>query len=476
MASCSAAMARASWTILLALSLAASLLVSAALADPPQTVTASDQLQFEQKTAQTQMQELQERMYSLADLTRQTEPDDSARLLLAVRKARENLIIEQMRDVLDQLSTADLAKASDEQTQVLAKLEELKKLLTSTDLDLQLQLERLRALSAAIAKLDGAIKEEKRQQGQSGALAQAQKAAPLDPKALDQPRQDQQQNRSATDAIAQTVKDLGPAPAQAAQVLGGASKSMSQAEASLGSGSPGDAQDLQGQAADAMQKARDQLEQERQKVLEELQGQVRKQVVANLTEMLDRQKSVRGATEGLLAASPTSDRATAVKFGQLSDAETAINRICDQTIDLINETQFSIALPAALKDIGQSCQEVADELQTAKATPTVVGDEKQIERDLADLLDTFKELQADPGEGGKGGGKDNKNKLLAELKVLRLLQTRVNDRTVKVDAERAGTQDAPSSQLQAKIKDVRDSQSEVQVATDKIHKELSGTN
>jgi len=46
------------------------------------------------------MQELTERMYRLGELTREAEPDDSARLLLAVRKARESLIIEQMKEIL----------------------------------------------------------------------------------------------------------------------------------------------------------------------------------------------------------------------------------------------------------------------------------------------------------------------------------------------------------------------------------------
>jgi hypothetical protein len=65
--------------------------------------------------------------------------------------------------------------------------------------------------------------------------------------------------------------------------------------------------------------------------------------------------------------------------------------------------------------------------------------------------------------------------LLAELKVLRLLQTRVNERTAKVDAQRSGDMAAPvTSQLQAQIKTVRDSQSDVQVATFKIHQALSG--
>src|SRR4051812_24296051 len=48
-----------------------------------------DQLSFQQKTIQAQMQELQERMFHRAELTREMEPGDSAKLIMAVRKARE---------------------------------------------------------------------------------------------------------------------------------------------------------------------------------------------------------------------------------------------------------------------------------------------------------------------------------------------------------------------------------------------------
>jgi transposase len=437
-------------------------------------VSPADQLQFQQKTAQTQMEELQERMFHLADLTRESEPDDSTRLLMALRKARESLIIEQMRDVLDQISHADLSKASDGEAQVLVKLEELKKLLTSTDFDLQMQLERLHALTTSLQKLDAAIKEEKRQGDQSDKFAAAKKDGKLDPAALTPAQQDQKQNRQATDSIAQTVKDLGPGPATAAQTLASATQSMSQAESSLGGGEPKDAAGLQGQATDAMKKARDQLEAERQKILTEIQSQVRKQVIANLTEMLDRQKSVRGATEALAGMKLDADRQTTLRYQQLSSAQAAITRIGEETVDLINETQFSVALPPALQDICASSSDVSNRLQTGSANTAVVGDQKQIEHDLADLIDTFKELNADPGDPSQCNCKGNKNKLLAELKVLRLLQTRVNDRTARVDAERV-TAPADTAAL-AKVDGVRASQQDVQIATDKIHQELSGTN
>src|SRR5438067_10931183 len=137
-----------------------SFLVSARGAGAPTTqVTPTDQIQFQQKNIQAQMQELEERMFHLADLIREMEPGDSAKLILAVRRAREQLIVEQMKEILELVGGKDLNKASDEQKQVLVKLEQLKQLLLSQDLDLQMQLELLKKLNLAIQKLDEATKE-----------------------------------------------------------------------------------------------------------------------------------------------------------------------------------------------------------------------------------------------------------------------------------------------------------------------------
>src|SRR6188472_2521414 len=111
--------------------------LSAGPVGPTTQVTPADQIQFQQKNIQAQMQELEERMFHLAELIREMEPGDSAKLIMAVRRAREQLIVEQMKEVLELISTKDLSKASEEQKQVLKKLEELKKVLLAADLDLQ---------------------------------------------------------------------------------------------------------------------------------------------------------------------------------------------------------------------------------------------------------------------------------------------------------------------------------------------------
>src|SRR5947207_144175 len=194
---------------LIAFALLTLLLLGAAPSDQPQTkppVGPSDQLQFQQQNIQAQMRELENRMFHLAELTRQTEQDDSARLLMAVRRAREQLIVEQMKEILEKIGQKDLSKASDDEQQVLVKLEELKKLLMATDADLQMQLEQLKKLGEAIKKLDAAIKEEDRQKAATENLKKLAHAEPQKFKGL---QQDQQQNQKATDAVAGSVKALG---------------------------------------------------------------------------------------------------------------------------------------------------------------------------------------------------------------------------------------------------------------------------
>ena len=173
-------------------------------------VSENDKLQFTQKEVQALMQELQERMFHLAELTKQAEPDNSTRLLLALRKAREQLIIEQMREVLEKLNKKDMSKATADTKEVLRKLAELKALLIAADLELQLQLERLRQLQAAIRQLDVAIKDEKGQQSESGRMAGLmKKGSDVKPQDLDRAKQNQVANRGRTGQVSQAVKSLG---------------------------------------------------------------------------------------------------------------------------------------------------------------------------------------------------------------------------------------------------------------------------
>lgn len=445
------------------------LLLGVSPAASSQPVTAGDQAEFQQKSASAQFQELEERMFRLAELIRESEPSDSARLLMGVQRARQELIMEQMKGIVALIGEEDLSKATEEQKQVLIKLDELKRLLATGDLDLQLQLERLKKLQAAMEKLDGAIKEESRQVDESKKLAAAK---PAEAKPFAKARGDQEANRKTTDAVKEMVKSLGEGPAKSAEALAGATASMSNAETSFASKNASQASSQQSQALDALKKARQQLEAERQKMLAEIERQVKKEVIENLTRMLETQIAVREATEAL---SPrlTSERQAEIRIKQLGATEQKIADLAEATIELVEQTGFSLALPPALKNIQRRITYVAVDLRAGRGGEPVIKQEKEIERDLAALIDTFKELPTNARQGSQCKGcKSNKNKLLAELKVLRMLQQRVNEETADIDGRRARAMAELDGELKKSLGSTARHQADVRDATEKLHHAL----
>ena len=441
----------------------------------PHNVSPAEQAQFQQSHAAAQMQELEGRMFKLAETIRNTEPSDSARLLLGVRKAREELILEEMKEVMALIGRQDLTKATEEQKRLITKLEELKKLLMAADDDLILQLERLKKMEAAIAKLDALIKEEKRQEAKSGELADQQKKnEPADPAKFDAAQQEQQKNRQATESVAQQVRELGQAGAKAGASLGGACNSMSGAESNLAGKRAGDAAGKQNEAAKALEQAKKELEKEKQKLLEEIEKQVRAQVIENLTQMLERQKLVRESTEKLSSRLEAGERDAVLRAKRLATAEQHIVNIADQTVELIEVTQFSVALPPAIRSVQRRCLYVLADLEAGRGDAKVVAAEKQIEKDLADLIDTMKQAasMASAGKSNCKGCNGNKNKLLAELKVLRLLQLRVNEETRDADGRRAAALAELPAELKDKIGTARDNQASTRDAAEKIHRAI----
>jgi hypothetical protein len=457
------------------ITLAITLIAAASLRAVPSTsqpakVSDADRIAFLQKNVQAQMQELQDRMFRLSELTRQTEPTDAAKLVLALRRSREELILEEMKDILNQLSSTNLDRASVQEGEVIVKLQKLRDLLLSTDLDLQLALERIKTLQAAIAKLDAAIKEEKRQTAKSGLMAATTQPA----KALAQHQQDQQQNRQLTDAVHQTVKQLGDPVTKASPALSDAAKAMAAAEGKIGSGKPGDAQPKQGEATAALQQARDQLEAERQKMLAQIESQVKRQVMENLELMLEKQKSIREANQALLPRLKQENREAILRLKAFADNETIIADLASSTAQLVEDTEFSFALPPNLRNIQRRALYVTSDFTSGKGDEPVIASEMKIERDISDLLETFKQstIPSDKESRCKGC-KGDKNKLLAELKAVRLLQVRVNEETKDLDDHRQQIKQLPR-ELQDQIGENRDHQATVRDTLDKLDAAVTG--
>ena len=441
--------------------------------NPASKLSDQDQVEFLQKNVQAQMQELQDRMFRLAEATRATEPGDSAKLIMALKRSREELILEEMREVLEQLNQKNLNKAVVNTQEVIIKLEKLKELLLSTDLDLQMALERIKALQAAIAKVDGAIKEEKRESANSGKMQAAAATQPVKPKDTEAAKKDQEQNRKTTEAVQKTVKELGDPVTNASPALADAAQAMASAEGQLGSGKPGDAQGKQNEATAALQQAREQMEAERQKMLAEIESLVKKQVLENLALMLEKQKAIREANEALAPRLAQNNREAVLRLKTLAASETHIANMAETTAQLIEDTEFSFALPLNLRNIERRAIYITSDLNAGKGDEPVIIAEKKIERDLTDLIDTFKQqTNSSQGQSRCKGCKNDKNKLLAELKAIRMLQVRVNEETLELEGHRANLKQLPK-ELQDQIGETRDHQAGVRDILDRLDATLT---
>jgi hypothetical protein len=427
------------------------------------------ELRFDQDKAQAHMRELEERMFRLADLLRQAQPDDSARLLIGVRRSRDQLIVQQMQEAAALLDKLDLSTAGKEQKEILAKLEELKRLLLTADLDLELKLEQLRRLRDAREKLERLIAREEQQKTQTDGLA---KKPPQNPQvAMDSLKGSEQANRRMSEDLEQIARRMGPSAAGAAGALGGAGKCMGGACNSLSQSKPGEASKEQKQALDQLAQAKQEMERLEEKLRKEVESLARQRVMEHLTKMLAQQKQVREATEKLLPRLADKQPQAVVAVRQLAGPEEAISGMCAECIELVETTQFSVVLPTALTAVNEQIDSVSERLREGRADKELVVDEKRIESDLQALLEAMKDASNSSNKNGGGqckGCKGDRNKLLAEVKMLRWMQSGVHTDTAKLD-ERKTKQSVNEADLSRAAAELSRRQDSLRLISDRLH-------
>jgi hypothetical protein len=193
-----------------------------------------------------------------------------------------------------------------------------------------------------------------------------------------------------------------------------------------------------------------------------------------ITEMIERQASVRESTEKLSPRLKEASRSVLNAVVGLSKSEEQIMQIGEGLIGLVEETEFGIALPAALRSVVDEMDDVKRKLAGGEASPPVVDAERQIEADLKELLNCLKQL---PTTGKPSDEKSQNaqsrereiNRLLAELKMIRMLQVRVNRDTKQADEKRAAELERLTAETRQKIEAIHDRQQDVHDVTDKLN-------
>jgi hypothetical protein len=557
-------------------------------------VGTGDQLSFKQSQVAEEMRELEQRMFRLSETLKMLEPENSSRLMVGLKYARDELILHQMQETQDALAKLALKGAVGEQQQLLVKLERLQQLLLSSDLDFDMRLERLRAIREVLKKLDGVIKEESREEKlskksaekekelaelakrkatleelvkqqsqhvekntplakqsplgdadrdavaklgeaqaathkdtkalgaalQNGAgsknlaaagermqsavdaLAKTAPAEALPPmqKALDElkkeldevakkeeeakaalakekfeaMKKDQEANHRAGDEATEMTRRLGSNGTAALAELLRAGGYMGGAEGAFGKSQAGTGNGEQARALGSLKYAEELLAEEAERLARQLRREVKKRVTEGLTVMLEEQTAVRERTMALGPGVKEGSRQALAALTALAKREDKITGVAQELINIVEETEFGIALPAALAAVRDATEGVQTSLAEGDASVELVNAEKQIEADLKAMLEVVSEMSDANSKKGKRGGnsaeeqRKEQNRIISELKMLRLLQSRTHQSTTEVDGKRTASL---SPAIRKRIEDLEGRQEDIRDATERLAEE-----
>ncbi|HEY2155873.1 MAG TPA: DUF4175 domain-containing protein [Isosphaeraceae bacterium] len=285
---------------------------------------------------------------------------------------------------------------------------------------------------------------------------------------------DQLKNRNATDALSASSGRLGDSGVALQKDLIRASGSMQAAEKDLARTAADPAAVDQSAALDVLTKSRDELAQAAEKLLVELRTELQRRLITELTEMHEAQASIRETTQAQAPRLAQKSRTAAIMVAGLSQKQAALAERTERLLGLVEETEFGIALPTTLRVLSREMRVIEGWLKEGDASPRTVAMEQRVEDDLLGLIQAIRRLPpTTPPPSGSPLPSDLRdrerelNRLIAELKMIRMLQVRLNDDTVGVDKSRPGTSALPPA-LRREVEALEASQDEIRDSLSKI--------
>jgi hypothetical protein len=229
----------------------------------------------------------------------------------------------------------------------------------------------------------------------------------------------------------------------------------------------------------------EQAKAELEKILRQLREEEMERLLvlleARLRKMLEMQNQVYDETKQLdKSAESVPQHELEIASASLSRQEDQIVNEADRALMLLQEDGSSVAFPEALQQAREDMKTVSDRLKRVKTEKITQALEEDIiatlEETLAALQKALKDLRdkkSQPQQGG--GGEPGEQALvdqLAELRMIRALQDRVNKRTLFYDEILEGQQAADAELLEA-LEELAQRQEQIYRAT---HDLDQGTN
>ncbi len=261
---------------------------------------------------------------------------------------------------------------------------------------------------------------------------------------------------------------------RAAERLRDAQQKMEEARKKLEEAERKGAADQQRAALKDLEQAKAELERVLRQLREEELERTLTQLAARFRQMLELQNQVYEGTVRLdQVPEAQRDHDDEIEAARLSRQESQIVIEADKALLLLREEGSSVAFPEAVEQMRGDMRQVAERLGTIKVDAITQGLEQDIiaalEETIATLEKAIKDLEkkkTPPGQRPQAGEPAEPPLVepLAELKMIRSLQMRINKRTQRYGEMIEGEQ-AETSELLDALKDLADRQQRVYQAT-----------
>jgi hypothetical protein len=306
-----------------------------------------------------------------------------------------------------------------------------------------------------------------------------------------QVRREQARTRAMAEVIRKELERIAqqhgmPRMNRTADRAGSASSSMSQAEGHLGRGQPGSAKDDEEDARDELQRMQREVKEEIDRNQDQQHSEELFRIEKELKEILARHNEVILSTlEVERARSAAGDRRLGrPQKTRLFNASKTETEILGRTRALVRQLTDSPVFRWVLDDTAGDMHEVCRQLGRERTGLYVQDVEKDVKRNLEELIAALKEERkktdgkkppaSPPGNGPPPpAGKPPLVPPLAELKMIRTMQEKVNRKTAWVDEAVSRTKDRRlSSELRRVLERTAQKQAEVAKVTDDLARML----
>jgi hypothetical protein len=215
----------------------------------------------------------------------------------------------------------------------------------------------------------------------------------------------------------------------------------------------------QEEAIRELEQAKAELEEILRQLREEELARILEQLERRFTEMLRMQEAVYRDTQGLHAV-PVASRGKGeeIEAGRLSREEGLILVEADKALSILKEEGSAVAFPRTVEQLRDDIAQIVELLAAVKVDELTLAVEEDVIAALKEMIEALQQAKKDlkdkkPKPPGEGGGENEQPLIdkIAELKMIRALQMRVNRRTRLINDTVDVARDAEALEMLRKL-------------------------